>query len=196
MGNSFTSADYINAKESFLRWQGNISESVDSYILRQRKAELNELVRKVIENELSDYDRVIVKMRWYQNYTVTEIAEKLGVDRSTVNRHLEKINNTIYDKLKYAIEYRYGKSYTQKAKLIIKNNDAYSSTVKSHEVSDRIRKLRNNQCLSVGDVETLTGIDNARLSEIEKHGNRMTMTELKKLCTFYRCSSDYILFGQ
>lgn len=196
MSNSFTASDYINAKESFVRWQGNISESLDSYILRQRKAELNELVRKVIENELSDYDRAIVTMRWYENYTASEIADKLGVDRSTVNRHLEKSNNIIYDKLKYAIEYRYGKSYSKEAKLIIKNTDAYGCTVKSKDISDRIKSLRRSQCLSLGDLEELTGIDTNRLTEIEEQGSKMTMTELKKFCTFYRCSSDYILFGQ
>ena len=90
MKNSFTSSDYINAKESFIRWKGNINESVDSYVLRQRKAELRELVKRVVKNELSDYDRLIVTLRWYENYSVVEIARKLGVDRSTVNRHLKK----------------------------------------------------------------------------------------------------------
>ena len=80
MNNSFTSSDYINAKESFINWQGKISESVDSYILRQRKAELRELVKRVVKNELSDYDRIIVNLRWYENYTTAEIAEKLGAE--------------------------------------------------------------------------------------------------------------------
>ncbi len=196
MNNSFTSSDYINAKESFIKWQGNINESVESYVLRQRKAELRELVKRVVKNELSDYDQLIVNLRWYENYTVSEIAEKLGVDRSTVARHLEKINSIIYDKLKYAIEYRYGRSYSEAAKIIIKSSDAYGCTVKSNEVSDRLRNLRNSQCLSAADVSSLTGIDAERLCQLEEQGSQMTMTELKKLCTFYCCSSDYLLFGK
>lgn len=105
MGNSFSSADFINAREAFIRWQGSIDDTVEGYVLRSRKNELRQLVKKVIENELSDYDKAIVNMRWYQNMTPTEIAEKLSVDRSTVARHLEKINNTVYEKLKYAMEY-------------------------------------------------------------------------------------------
>lgn len=196
MNNSFTSSDYINAKESFINWHGKINESVESYILRQRKAELRELVKKVVKNELSDYDRLIVNLRWYENLSVTEIAEKLGVDRSTVNRHLDKINNVIYDKLKYAIEYRYGRSYCDAAKLIIKSSDAYDCTVKSNEVSARLMSLRSNQCLSLNEVASLTGIDEERLRILEEQGRKMTMTELKKLCIFYRCSSDYLLFGK
>ena len=196
MNNSFTSSDYINAKESFINWKGKISESVDDYVLRQRKAELRELVKRVVKNELSDYDRMIVNLRWYENYTTAEIAEKLGVDRSTVTRHLDKINKIIYDKLKYAIEYRYGRSYSETAKIIIKSSDAYTCTVKSEEVSDRLMNLRNDQCFTLDDVSSLTGIDSKRLSELEKQGGKMTMTELKKLCTFYHCSSDYLLFGK
>ena len=99
MNNSFTSSDYINAKETFINWQGKICESVESYVLRQRKAELRELVKKVVKNELSDYDQMIVQLRWYENYSVIEIAEKLGVDRTTVNRHLEKINGLVMKRL-------------------------------------------------------------------------------------------------
>lgn len=195
MKNSFTVTDYLDAKESFIRWQGKVNESVDEYLLRQRKAELNELVKEVIKNELSDHQKTIVNLRWYQNLTPSEIAQRLGLDRSTVSRQLDKINTIIYEKLKYAIEYRYGKSYSNKAKLIIKNGDAYTCTVKSSEISARVKGLRTEQCLSLSEVSELTGITSPRLCEIEKSGNKMTMPELKKLSVFYRCTSDYILFG-
>ena len=196
MGNSFNSSDYITAREAFIRWQGSIDETVDEYVLRKRKKELRQLVQKVIENELSDYDKIIVNMRWYKNMTSSEIAERLGIDRSTVTRHLDKINNTVYEKLKYAIEYRYGKNFSKQSELIIKSGDAYECTVKPEDISGRLKKLRMSQCLSVGEVSALTGIDEARLTEIEKKGTGMTMTELKKLSTFFLCSSDYILFGK
>ena len=196
MGNSFSSADFINAREAFIRWQGSIDDTVEGYVLRSRKNELRQLVKRVIENELSDYDKAIVNMRWYQNMTPTEIAEKLGVDRSTVARHLDKINNTVYEKLKYAMEYRYGKSFSKQSEMIIKSGDAYTCTVSSDDISERLKKLRTHNCLSEKEVASLTGIEEKRLSEIEEAGSSMTMTELKKLTTFYRCSSDYLLFGK
>ena len=196
MSNSFRAPDYLNAKETFIKWQGSKAESVDDYVIRQRKAELNRLVQKVIRDELTPYDRLIVDLKWYKNLTVAEIAIKLGIDRSTVSRHLEKINNVIYEKLKYAVEYRYGNSFSKDVRFTIKNGEAYTCTVNPNEISGRVQGLRTDQCLSLGEVSELTGIDTERLSEIEHQGNRMTITELKKLSTFYRCSSDYILFGQ
>ena len=184
MGNSFITTDYINAKEDFIRWKGNIDETVDDYVLRKRKQELQQLVRTVIRDELSDFDKVIVEMRWYRNMTPNEISERLGVDRSTVTRHLEKINDTIYEKLKYAVEYRYGRKFSREAKTIIKSGDAYRCTVKGEDVSERIKQLRTNQFLTLKEVAALTGIKEKRLKEIEEKGTDMTMTELKKLQRF------------
>ncbi len=195
MNNSFNEPDYLEAKEAFARWQSSVNESIDEYMLRRRKAELNELVKKVINNELSDYDKIIVQLRWYENLTPTEIAKKLGIDRSTVSRHLEKINSTIYEKLKYAIEYRYGKNFSEQSRLIIKSGEAYFSTVKPNEISGRMKNLRNGQFLTVADVSEMTGIKKHRIEEIEENGSKMTMPELKKLSIFYRCTCDYILFG-
>ena len=87
MGNSFTTNDKINAREAFTAWQGGIDETVDSYILRQRKNELRQLVKTVIANELSDYDKTIVKLRWYENMTLEGYKEFIDLaDYYTPNR--------------------------------------------------------------------------------------------------------------
>ncbi len=195
MNNSFAKDDYISAREAFIQCQGKIDDNVGSYLLRQRKAEFTELVRLVIKNELSELDQKIVKLKWYENYSNKEIAANLGLDISTVSRHIEKINSTVYEKLKYAIGYRYGKSFCNMSKTIIKSGEVYSCTIEPESISERVRLLRLKQSLSDFEVEKLTGIKRARLSEIEKSAGSMTMPELKKLCMFYRCTSDYILFG-
>ena len=195
MGNSFSSSEYFNAREAFFKWQGSIDDTVDDYVLRQRKEELRQLVRKVIQNELSDYDKMLVDLRWYRNLSQNEIAEKLGIDRSTVTRHLEKINNIIYENLKYAIEFRYGKSFRNQSKIIIKSGDALNCTINAEDISGRIKKLRDDQFLSIDEVSELTGIRKSRLKQIERSGTDMTVTELKKLSTFFCCHTDYIVFG-
>lgn len=154
-------------------------------------------MKKVIKNELSERDRLLVSLHWYKGKSKQEIAELTGLDRSTVFRRFEKINNTIYEKLKYAIEYRYGDSFSSSALLLIKKDVSSLGGQKSLEsIGERLLRLREEQYLSKQDVSRFTGIALSRLSLIEKSGKEVTMEELKKLSAFFRVSSDYILFGR
>lgn len=194
--NSFEKEEYYLAREAFATWQSKAHESIDEYIMRQRKHELNELVNKVIEKELSVTDRLIVELHWFRGYSKSEVARKLGIDPSTVTRRLEKINDTIYDKLKYVIEYRYGSSFSKKAGIIIKNKNALFSYTEPTVLSERVRQLRLRQCLELRDVSEMTGIPEKALKEIEEKGREMSATEIRKLSVLYGTTADYIIFGK
>lgn len=194
--NSFEKEEYYLAREAFAAWQSKAHESIDEYIMRQRKHELNELVNKVIEKELSVTDRLIVELHWFRGYSKSEVARKLGIDPSTVTRRLEKINDTIYDKLKYVIEYRYGSSFSKKAGIIIKNKNALFSYTEPTVLSERVRQLRLRQCLEQRDVSEMTGIPEKALKEIEEKGREMSATEIRKLSVLYGTTADYIIFGK
>lgn len=194
--NSFEKEEYYLAREAFAAWQSKAHESIDEYIMRQRKHELNELVNKVIEKELSVTDRLIVELHWFRGYSKSEVARKLGIDPSTVTRRLEKINDTIYDKLKYVIEYRYGSSFSKKAGIIIKNKNALFSYTEPTVLSERVKQLRLRQCLELRDVSEMTGIPEKALKEIEEKGREMSATEIRKLSVLYGTTADYIIFGK
>ena len=85
----------ISAKEAFDVWQAQQNIDIDDYILRRRRRELNELVRKVIKNELCEKDRLLVALHWYKGKSKDEIADIMGIDRSTVFRRFDKINDII-----------------------------------------------------------------------------------------------------
>lgn len=195
--NSFTQIESISAKEAFAVWQAQQNIDIDDYILRRRRRELNELVRKVIKNELCEKDRLIVALHWYKGKSKDEIADIIGVDRSTVFRRFDKINDIIYEKLKYAIEYRYGDDFSEKAMMLIKKDVSATGSLRELEsIGNRLLRLRREQYLSRRDVSEHTGIGQERLSLIEKSGKELTMAELKKLSSFFRVSSDYIVFGK
>lgn len=195
--NSFTKFDRLKAQEAFSIWKAEENRDVDEYILRKRKEELHRLVKKVVENELDEKDRLLVLLHWYKGKPKEEIAEIVGSDRSTIYRRFEKINDVIYEKLKYAIEYRYGDDFSSKAMLLIKKDVSSKQGINGLEsIGERLFRLRNEQYLSKSDVGSLTGIRPERLSAIEKSGKEITMAELKKLSSFFRVTSDYILFGK
>lgn len=197
LSNSFTKYDYLKAREALSIWQAGECQDVEDYVLRERKAELCRLVRKVIKNELDDRDRLLVSLCWYKGKSKQEVAELIGVDRSTVFRRFEKINDIIYEKLKYALEYRYGDDFSKKAMLLVKKD--VSSNARLYElesIGERLLRLREEQFLSRDEVSALTGISVSRLKTIEKSGKEITMCELKKLSSFFRVTSDYIIFGK
>ena len=195
--NSFTQIESISAKEAFAVWQAQQNIDIDDYILRRRRRELNELVRKVIKNELCEKDRLLVALHWYKGKSKDEIADIMGVDRSTVFRRFDKINDIIYEKLKYAIEYRYGDDFSKKAMMLIKRDVSATGSLRELEsIGNRLLRLRKEQYLSRKYVSECTGIGQERLSLIEKSGKEITMAELKKLSSFFRVSSDYIVFGK
>ncbi len=195
--NAFYKSDYENAQLAFSLWQGKQHETVDEYMMRKRKIELNCLVREVIENELGDTDQLIVRLHWYENKTINQVAEIIGIDRSNISRRLDKINNTIYDKLKYALQYRYGKDYSASVRVIIKNKDAlhiihdFESTMPS-----RIKNLRLTQSLSLKDASDMTGISEKHLCNIENGTAQATAEDVRLIATAFKTSGDYIIFGK
>lgn len=195
MDNSFTFQDYITARESYEQWERSKAETADEYALRRRQIELYALVNEVISNELNEKDRELVRLHWYDNISATDIAEMLGVEKSTVYRRLDRITDTIYDKLKYAIQYRYGSDYSKNVKPIIKTQGCNLFAARPDNTGERIRNLRMCQCLSIEDVSKMTEIDSHRLSEIEAQMKPATTDELKKLCILFGKSCDYMVFG-
>ena len=195
--NTFYKSDYENAQLAFSLWQGKQHETLDEYMLRKRKIELNCLVREVIENELSDTDKIIVQLHWYDNKTINQIAEIIGIDRSKVSRLRDKINGIIYDKLKYALQYRYGKDYSASVRVIIKNKDAlFVVSGSQNSIEERIRNLRLTQCMSIKDASDMTGISEKHLRDIENGTVKATAEDVRLIATAFKTSGDYIIFGK
>ena len=167
------------------------------YMMRKRKIELHNLVRLVIENELTDTDKAIVQLHWFKQKNINEVAQHIGLDRSNVSRRLDKINDIIYDKLKYALQYRYGKDYSASARLIIKNKDALCIVSDAENtVAQRIKNLRLRQGMTLKDTQDMTGIRESRLQDIEKGKCQATVEDIRLIATAFKTSGDYIIFGK
>lgn len=192
---SFDRIDIETAKGQYDRWAAKKCETLDEFLLRKRKIELNNLVKKVIENELSETEKEIVKLHWYENKNITETAEALGINKATVSKKLDKINDKIYEKLKYAIEYRFGRDYLPQSAVIIKSKDPFIHSIEPISTAKRIRHLRASQAMSLHDVSEMTNISIHRLERIENAEADATASDLAKIAIAFRTSTDYIVFG-
>lgn len=61
------------------------------------------ILTKAISGELTDRQRECLTMKYYQKLTVTEIAGKIGVGKSTVSRHIKKAKLRLERVLNYYI---------------------------------------------------------------------------------------------
>ena len=61
------------------------------------------------------------------------------------------------------------------------------------EIGERIKNLREENGYSQTQVANYLGIDQSNLSKIERGERKFKLDLLKKLCSLYDCSQDYIL---
>lgn len=193
---SFSSIDELTAESQYNSWASKKYETLDEFILRKRRIELNCLVKRVVENELEENDRQLIRMHWYEDMSFSAIAEKTGFNKSTIKRRLDKINNIIYDKLKYAIEYRYGKDYSDTVNVIVKNRDAVFCIISPSDMATRIKHLRTKQSFTVADVSLMTNISETELEKIEKAQSVPGAGQIAKLATAFKTTTDYLIFGR
>ncbi|MBQ7004808.1 MAG: hypothetical protein IJN68_00090 [Clostridia bacterium] len=194
--NNFSDVEKSDASRSFSVWQSKNHEIEDEGAIRKRKTELYALVRKVIKNELDPLQQEIIRLHWYEEKSLNDIASMLGLDRSTVFRKEKKINEIIYDKLKYAIEYRFGEKISQADLPASKKERFACCPIEGKSISMRLRDLRFRLDICEKEVFRETGIKSSRLKFIESDGEQITVPELKKLTILYGTTSDYILFGR
>lgn len=183
------------ARDVYARWQAEENEEMDEWLIRQRKAELEALVRRVIKNEFSNEDKLIIFLKFYKCLSVEKISEKTGLSRAGVYRRLDKINDVLYEKLKYALEYRFGINEKIPMSTVLDNVKNVGKK-ESTSVAQRLRTLRMSQHIKLKDVCLHTGIDEKRMLSLESFAQNLTANEVIKLSQFFKVSTDYILFGK
>lgn len=67
------------------------------------------LVRKVITNELTATEQEVIRLYYYEHCTMTEIAKKQGVSRTSVSKRLHRALAKLHTYLKYAAELYFGR---------------------------------------------------------------------------------------
>lgn len=101
---SVYTSEYPLDLAAFESWQR------EQYTAEEDEAErFSRLVRKVIENELDDSEKELIRLYYYERLTVTKIAGIEGVNHSTISRRLNKIHGKLYTYLKYAAELHFGR---------------------------------------------------------------------------------------
>ncbi len=66
-----------------------------------------DVLSAVIENELTETERLVVKQYWFRHRSFNTIAQSYGIPKETVRRIYEKSKKKIYSNMKYVVLYNY-----------------------------------------------------------------------------------------
>lgn len=79
-------------------WQGQDSEDNDARMQRLRRN-----LKKAIDQELTRRQQTMLLMRYSENCSQTDMATRLGVDKSTVSRTLARARKKLARVLQYSL---------------------------------------------------------------------------------------------
>lgn len=75
------------------------------YLVYNKKKRLLNVVKKVMQNELTDKERKLATDYWSGDFTIGEISQRNNLARSAVYRHIDTIKYKLTTYLKYVLIY-------------------------------------------------------------------------------------------
>lgn len=97
--------EYFYLTENLEHTDKNSVAKAACFLVFNKKRKLIEIVKTVLENELSEYERDLALSYWADGESATKLAEKYKMGRSTVYRNLDNAKKKLKTSLKYVLIY-------------------------------------------------------------------------------------------
>ncbi len=97
--------EYFYLTENFEFVDAKTTKENVRYLMYNKKKKLLDVVKSVIENELTEKERKIAWDYWYYKMSIGDISEKHHISRSTLYRTISVIKNKLDVSLKYVLIY-------------------------------------------------------------------------------------------
>lgn len=185
------------AQLAYDRWARAQAENMAEFIYRRRTVDLAILLRQAIDEELNDNQRKMIRMRYYENKTPTQIARLTGLHLSTVQRTLKLAEETLQKRLKYVVEYQHNLTEVPILPLVVREAMVVSAArhTVAHAFPERLHTLRVGENLSADAVADAAEIPPERYALLESGEKEANAGELLRLSAFFNVSVDSLLKG-
>lgn len=184
--------------EVYNNWQNSINETEDEYCRRKHGYDLSELVGLIIEEKLSEREKQIVKLFWYQCIPKKEIAEIENISLPTVYKILKTVEDKIFSYLEYVVIYQDSMLSRKLIPVAVKEAlcNAIEKKCKALTVGQRLSQLRKQENLKAETVEKALKLEKGKLEKYENDKVLPKLEVLKNFVVFYDTTADFILFGK
>ena len=172
-------------------------ETPTAYAWRKREVDMALLLEMAIENELTEKEKSIVKDKWYNSLSYSQIAANKGISPAAVKQTSERALKKLENVLRYVVYYQ--RNITDEtivpgsvcqAKAVLS-----ASKMKGHEISERVLNLRLANGFSLDSFSFVSCIPRKRIEEIEG-GSVPTVNEIVCLSNIFAVTTDFLLKGE
>ena len=184
--------------EIYDNWQNSINETQEEYCKRKQGYDLSDLTKMVIEEKLSDKEKQIIRLYWYQGISAKEIADIADITLPTVYKVMKSAENKIFSYLEYVVLYQ-NSMLSRKLVPVAVREALCNTAAKSREaltVGQRLSQLRMQENLESETVEKALKLEKGKLESFENDKALPKIEILKKFVVFYGTTADFILFGK
>lgn len=185
------------AQLAYTQWERAEAESMAEYVSRRRTVDLAVLARQVVDEELTDAQRTAIRMRYYENRSPLEIAQRLQISASVAVRTLRRAEENVRRYLKYVVRYQHDLRNVPFLPLEVRKAMVVAAArYGKADAASRLRRLRVCENLSPDAVGGAVDIPCERLQAIEDGRAVPDARELLRLSAFYGVCADSILKGE
>lgn len=172
-------------------------EAPAEYAWRKREVDMALLLERAIEKELTDAERSVVKLHWFDGKSISDISQMNGVTPPAVKKTLKRSQEKLERVLSYAVCYQQNVISESVVPVIIGRAKVISAArnATGGSIGDRISRLRQSQCLTLEALSVATGIRPSRIMRIE-NGALPDGDEVVAFSGFFSVSTDFILKGE
>lgn len=185
------------ASLAYSRWERAQAESMAEYIYRRRTVDLSVLADAVIQNELTDKEREVITLHFFDRLSLSQIAEKLSINRATVSRTLERAQERIRQYLQYVVQYQYNLKNVTFLPLAVR--EAMVTAAARHRTTgsfaQRLVRARECEHISCAQLAQITQIAPERLARLESGDALPDADELLRIACFFGVTTDMLLKG-
>lgn len=195
---SMSADEAAMASLAYRQWERAQAESMAEYVHRRRTVDLSVLVEDAIQNELTQREREIVTMHYYDCLEVRQIAQQLHVSKSAVSRTLDRAMKKIHRVLRYAVQYQYNLKNVSFLPLAVREATVTAAARRRTVGSFAERLVQARQCenISQDKLSACVQIVPERLARLESGDALPDADEILRLALFFGMTTDQLLKGE
>jgi predicted DNA-binding protein YlxM (UPF0122 family) len=172
-------------------------ESPAEYAWRKREVDMSLLLERAIRKELTEVERSVITLHWYDGKSLSEISKLKGSSVTAVRKTLLRAQQKLERVLSYAVCYQQNILSESVIPVIVGRAKVISAARNASDgkPGDRIARLRQSQCLTVEALGYATGIKPTRITKLE-NGAQPDCSEVIAFSRFFSVTTDFILKGE